>query len=51
MSTSFHAYTEAETRSRDVGRASRAPRPDIPQPRRRHQLAERIRRVADAIDN
>lgn len=51
MSSSFHAYTEAEVRSRDTERAARAPHPAVPRPRRRHQLAESIRRFADAIDS
>lgn len=51
MSTSFHAYTEAEIRGQEIERTSQAPRPQVPQPRRRHRLAERIRRVADVIDN
>jgi hypothetical protein len=50
MSTSFLAYTEAEIRERDLERTTRTVRPEVPAQRRRHQLAERIRRVADAID-
>jgi hypothetical protein len=51
MSDSFLAYTEAETRRRDLARTAGAPRPEVPPQRRRHVLAERIRRIADVIDN
>jgi hypothetical protein len=52
MGTPFHAFTEAETRSRDLDRASRSPRhPTVPAPRRRHDLAQKLRRLADALDD
>ena len=51
MSTSFHAYTEAQVRAQDIERRTRTPQRTVPGPRRRHALAVRMRRLADAIDN
>ena len=51
MSTSFLAYTEAQTRQRDTERTSRTQSARVPAVRRRHRMAERLRRVADALDS
>lgn len=51
MSSSFLAYTDTQTRQRDIERTSRTQSAQVPVVRRRHRVAERLRRVADALDS
>ena len=46
-----HVGIEAETQYRIQRQLARRPRPTVPGPRRRHALARRFRRLADAIDD
>ena len=46
-----HFGIEAEAQYRIDSRLPRHPRTQVPGPRRRHALAQRVRRLADAIDN
>jgi hypothetical protein len=46
-----HVGIEAEAQYRIERQLNRRPRAVVPGPRRRHALAQRVRRIADAIDN
>ena len=46
-----HIGIEAESQYRIQRQLSRRPRPEVPGPRRRHALANRVRRLADVLDD